>query len=134
MPLPTINAVNPINVDAQPAQTFDDAFLTQLIFQANSPQDKWSLSMSCKNYNASTGQVCPVESGHSTTVDDVASYASQFPVFAQCLGTVLVVAGLVQNHKAAQLALMDATTSNDATKISAAQTALTNAERALGKS
>jgi hypothetical protein len=91
MPLPTITAVKPINVDAQPAIAYDNAFLTRLHFQATAPTDKWTLSMSCRNFNATTGQLGPVESGYSTQVDDVAAYAAQFPVFAQTLGAVLTL-------------------------------------------
>jgi hypothetical protein len=137
MPLPTISAVKPLQVDAQPAVAFDDAFLKSLIFEAPSPTDKWQLSISCQNFNASTGQLGPAETGHSTQVGDVAAYAAQYPVFAQCLGAVLTVAGLVQTHKAAELALMDAvclldTDPTRADKVAAAQAALSAARTALG--
>jgi hypothetical protein len=94
--------------------------------------------MSCQNYNAATGKLGPAESGRLTSVDDVAVYAGKFPVFAQCLGAVLTVAGLVQTHKAAELGYMDAVSLPDtdvtkADKVLAAQTALTDAEKALGK-
>jgi hypothetical protein len=137
MPLPTIPALKPISVDAQPAVAFNEAFLTKLEFQAPSPTDKWTLFMSCRNFNASTGQLGPAETGHSTKIYDVAVYSTRFSVFAQCLATNLVVAGLVQTQQSAELALMDAQAlpADDATrqsKIDAANAALASANAALG--
>lgn len=137
MQLPTITAITPITVDAQPQVVYNDAFLTQLHFIAFDPKDTWTLSMNTQNYNAATGDLGPDSTSNRTYVNDVAAYAAKFPVFAQCLGTVLVVAGLVEKYEAAQLAAMVANSLPEddvdrQSKIDAANTAFTAAKTALG--
>ena len=137
MPLPTINAVNPVKIASQPALEFNEAFLTMLNFQALIPTEKWNLKLATRAFNAATGQLGPEASTNTTEIRDVAAYAAKYPVFAQTLGAVLVVAGLVQNLEAAELAFMDVTSmplgddTRDA-KLHAAEIALALAKTALG--
>lgn len=137
MPLPTINAVNPIQIASQPAVEFNEAFLTMLNFQAASPLDKWNLKMATRNFNAISGKLGPESSTNVTQIEDVAAYAVKYPVFAHTLGAVLVVAGLVQNLEAAEMAIMDVISLSvedmtRQTKLDAANITLALAKTALG--
>jgi hypothetical protein len=144
MALPTISTLNPSSSPAIPAMTYSEAFLTLLSFQASSPSDKWSLQMNTRNYNAASNIMSPNGSDiHVTRLLDVGDYASQYPVFAQTLGAVLVTAGLVQNEQHAQRDVASANSSlsaanglpdSDSTKtdkIAAATTLLASANQNL---
>lgn len=140
MPLPTINSVNPTSTLAVGAMDFNEAFLTLLHFYAPEVSGKWSCQMSTRNYNAASGVLAPdtPSNKHSVKLDDVAAYAAMYPVFAQTLGAVLVVAGKVMEEQKAKSDLSNAESLPDGDgKVAAlivANAALSAAKVALGAS
>ena len=151
--LPTINSVNPTSTPEVPATSFNEAFLTDLVFRAPTPTDKWQCSIATRNYNAAQGKLAPdtEDSNHRISLSDVAAYAAEYPAFAQILGGVLIVAGLVQAERKAQsnkaiavsaLAVVNKLKDSDPTKaekiiatnevLTVANTALSAARLALG--
>lgn len=102
--LPTISSINPTSTPSVDAIQYAQAFLTELRFLASAPTDKWQCSIVTRNYNAVLGVLAPdtEESNHRISLSDVAAYAAEYPAFAQILGGVLVVSGLVQAERKAQ--------------------------------
>ena len=138
MNLPTINAINPTAAPAQPAMSFNQAFLTLLHFNAQDSKAKWTLAMNTRNYDAASGTLAPntPPNNHGLSVSDVAAEAAQYPVFASCLATVLITAGLMATKAAAEDQVAAANRITDptakATALAAANAALTAAKTALG--
>ena len=141
MPLPVITSPNPTTAPAVAAMTFADSFLTSLHFIAQSPTTPWTVRITTRNYDAATGTLAPPtpENSNMVAIPVVQTYAGEYPLLAQTLATVLVVAGLMQTLDAAKKSLAAAhslldTDTAKASKVSAATAAVAAARIALGAS